>query len=147
MKGKAMCPQKGDFGSRRLTPEQWDALKRRATHDAQAIRAQALRDLFGVAPHAARALGRAVAAVAGRWWTRYIRWRERRAAVRELAALDDRTLKDLGIHRSEIETVISGRETRPHLGQIKALRQCQPGAGSGPRNHRAPALPVEKEAA
>jgi uncharacterized protein YjiS (DUF1127 family) len=145
-----MCAQEGDFGSRRLTPEQWDVLKRRATHDAQAVRAQALRELFGVVPRAlraARTLGHALAAAAGRWWTRYIRWRERRAAVRELAALDDRTLKDLGIHRSEIEAVISGREARPRLGQIKTLRQCQPGAGSDPRNHRAPALPVEKEAA
>jgi uncharacterized protein YjiS (DUF1127 family) len=109
-----------------------------------------LRELFGVVAlplRAARTLGRALAAAAGRWWTRYICWRERRAAVRELAALDDRTLKDLGIHRSEIENVISGREARPRLGQIKALRQCQPGAESGPRNHRASALPVEKAAA
>ena len=45
-----MCAQENDFDYRKLTPEQWDALKHRARHDAQAIRTQALRDLFGVDP-------------------------------------------------------------------------------------------------
>jgi uncharacterized protein YjiS (DUF1127 family) len=142
-----MCKQERDFGYRQLTPEQWDALKRRATHDAQVVRTQALRDLFGVVPLALRTLGRALAAAAGHWWTRYLRWRERRAAVSELAALDDRTLKDLGLHRSEIETVISGHEARPRPGQITALRQFESGARSNACNRRASALSVEKDAA
>jgi uncharacterized protein YjiS (DUF1127 family) len=146
-----MCRQEDDFDYRNLTPEQWDALKRRATHDAQAVRTQALHGLFGVVPRtlrAVRTLDRALAVAAGRCWTRYIRWRERRAAVRELAALDDRTLKDLGLHRSEIETVISGREARPRLGQITVLRQCESGAPSRPRNyHRASAPALGKNAA
>ena len=145
-----MCNQEHDFDDRKLTPEQWDAVKRRATHNAQAARTQTLRGLFGIVPlalRAARAPGRALGAAAGRWWTRYVCWRERRAAVRELAALDDRTLKDLGLHRSEIETVILGREVPPRLGRITVLRPCASDEPSRPRNYRAPALTVEKDAA
>jgi uncharacterized protein YjiS (DUF1127 family) len=145
-----MCKQERDFDYRKLTPEQWDALKRRATLDAQAVRTQALRDLLAIIPLAlrmARTLGLAPAAAAGRWWTRYVCWRERRAAVRELAALDDRTLKDLGLHRSEIETVILGREVPPRLGQITVLRPCASDEPSRPRNRRAPAPSLEKNAA
>jgi uncharacterized protein YjiS (DUF1127 family) len=145
--GNAMCRQEQDFDCRKLTPEQWNALKRYTRHNAQAVRTQALRDLFGIVPLALRTLGLALAAAAGRWWTHYIRWRERRAAVRELAALDDRTLKDLGIYRSEIETVILGREVPPRLGQITVLRPCASDEPSRPRNHRAPAPSLEKNAA
>jgi uncharacterized protein YjiS (DUF1127 family) len=39
---------------------------------------------------------------------RYRNWRERERAYAELSALDDRTLADIGIRRSEIEYVVSG---------------------------------------
>jgi uncharacterized protein YjiS (DUF1127 family) len=39
---------------------------------------------------------------------RYQAWRERERAYAELSALDDRTLADIGVRRSEIEYVISG---------------------------------------
>lgn len=50
----------------------------------------------------------------GRLWTRYWQWRTRIATVAVLRALDDRTLKDLGLHRSEIGSLVYGtrRERR-----------------------------------
>ncbi len=35
-----------------------------------------------------------------------IRGHQRRVAIRELAALDDRTLRDIGLHRGQIHTVV-----------------------------------------
>ena len=102
------------FDARKLTPEQWERLQRGLLLRAHAARAQALRDLPGGVVRWLRAVasgGRdvvrllaeraaATAAVAG---TPTSIRRERRAAIRELGALDDRSLKDLGLHRSEIE--------------------------------------------
>jgi uncharacterized protein YjiS (DUF1127 family) len=42
----------------------------------------------------------------------YIAARKRRAAIAELHALDDYTLKDIGLHRSEIERAVV--ERTPH---------------------------------
>jgi len=36
-------------------------------------------------------------------------WHKRRKAIRELAALDDRLLNDIGIERSEIERLVDDR--------------------------------------
>jgi uncharacterized protein YjiS (DUF1127 family) len=83
----------------RRTPEQWDNIKQGIAARAHAARAKMLREAFGGIPAAVRA-------AAGRWWSAYVAWRERNAAIKELAGLDDRTLKDMGLHRSEIESVI-----------------------------------------
>jgi uncharacterized protein YjiS (DUF1127 family) len=57
------------------------------------------------------ALAKAVIAAAGKWWRAYNIRRARIAAVRELHALDDRMLGDIGVSRSEIErVVVHGRD-------------------------------------
>ena len=83
----------------------------------QAARAQALHDLGGAVLRALqaaagggtaviRALAKAVLAAVGKWWRAYVVRRARNAAVRELHALDDRMLRDIGLSRSEIEWVV-----------------------------------------
>lgn len=129
---------------RPLSPEQWERRKQRAIQRAHEARAQATGDL-------ARRLGRAVrnvaerggdlarsfasraAVMASRWASGYAAWRERRRALRELAALDDRMLRDIGISRSEIESAVYGRDvTRLRDATIAANpRQRWPAAGAG----------------
>jgi uncharacterized protein YjiS (DUF1127 family) len=106
-----------DFENRTLTPEQWAELTRRVTREAHAARAQSLQALYRAVFRSLRAAGAAVfgdwpallAVTAGTWWAAHHAWLERTRAVRALAALDDRALKDMGMHRSEIESVVLGR--------------------------------------
>ena len=41
-------------------------------------------------------------------WRQIRSWRERRAALAQLRALDDAALKDIGLHRSGIEAAVLG---------------------------------------
>jgi uncharacterized protein YjiS (DUF1127 family) len=70
--------------------------------------------------------------MAGKGWRACARWRERRAALRELNALDDRTLRDIGISRSEIDWVVRSTEAARLRTATKAVsrRQHWPAAGS-----------------
>lgn len=43
-------------------------------------------------------------------WFSFREARERRRAVREMQLLDNRTLKDIGINRSEIMSVVHGNQ-------------------------------------
>src|SRR5262245_42955918 len=103
----------------RLAPEEWDRRRRDLIRRAHADRAQALRDIIAGGVRALRTA--AISAVLGaaaetavttarKWWRAYSLWRERKAAVRELRALDDRTLRDIGVNRSEIEWVVYGQD-------------------------------------
>ena len=135
-----------------LTREEWEKARRRIMRRAEAARAQALRDLAGAVLRLVHTLVAAVAAVAGKWWRAYLRRRERNAAVRELRALDDRTLKDIGINRSEIESVVDRRDdTRLRDATIAAnrSRRRDPTAGTGmtSRPQPSPRLLIKKHAA
>jgi uncharacterized protein YjiS (DUF1127 family) len=71
---------------RSLDPEQRERLARQVVERARAYRAATIRGLV-------------------RW---FADWMRRRAAVARLQSFDDRMLKDIGIHRSEIEAVVHG---------------------------------------
>jgi len=117
-----------------LTYEQWERRKQQIIRRAEVARARALRGLVGAVLRGFRTAAWAVAATAGKWWRAYALRRERNAAVRELHALDDRTLKDIGINRSEIEWVVGGQDdTRLRDASIAAnrSRRRDPTVGTG----------------
>jgi uncharacterized protein YjiS (DUF1127 family) len=123
-----------DFYYNGLAPGEWDKARTRIIRRAKAARAQALRDLAGIVLRPLRIAARAVAATAGKWWRAYALRRERNAAMRELHALDDRELKDIGINRSEIWWVVSCQDdTRLRDATIAANRSRwrDPAAGTG----------------
>jgi uncharacterized protein YjiS (DUF1127 family) len=65
-------------------------------------------DRHGAVPRA----GRLVAAVR-RAWVAWCRWQRARDDARALCALDDRTLRDLGLGRDEIGAISRGRGAPP----------------------------------
>ena len=71
---------------RMLTPVQRAELNRRVIERARAYRAEAIKSLF----------------------RRLFGWFRRRAATARLHALDDRTLKDIGLYRGDIESAVRG---------------------------------------
>jgi uncharacterized protein YjiS (DUF1127 family) len=83
-----------------LPPERWEFLRADVAARAREARAQMLRDFANWI--------RAQAAAAVRYWADgYRTWRRRQAAVYELQSLDDRSLRDIGVGRSEIESVVT----------------------------------------
>ena len=121
------------FVSNELTYEQWERRKQQIIRRAEVARTQALRGLVGAVLGGLGTAAWAVAATAGKWWRAYALRRERNAAVRELHALDDRTLKDIGITRGEIEWVVDGEDaTRLRDATIAAnrSRRRDPTAGT-----------------
>jgi len=71
---------------RNPTPADHGRLRRLTIEGAKALRADYLRDL----------------------WLRMVTWYHARTAVTQLRALDDAALKDIGLHRSGIETAVRG---------------------------------------
>jgi uncharacterized protein YjiS (DUF1127 family) len=62
------------------------------------------RLVVGALRHAREGIARAHGA--------YARWRQHREAIRELNSLTDAMLKDMGLHRSEIPSVVYGMHKR-----------------------------------
>ncbi len=147
------------FEHRPPTPEQLRDLQRRAERAAKDYRAQVLRGLcVGAVASLRRAAGGGrdvvrtlrdrAAAAASKRWRAYALGRERRAAVRELAALDDRMLKDFGLHRSEIENVVYGAEAaRSRAAQSEGARRSRIGTRLGACADRRPAPLIDRSAA
>jgi uncharacterized protein YjiS (DUF1127 family) len=123
-----------NFEHKPLTPEQMDHLQRVVARDAKQARAQAVRGLVNALVRGWRSAASANFDRLRGWWTAYEGWRARRAAIRELAGLDDRMLKDLGLHRSEIESVVGGRSsTGATEGRVAAVHFHKPRARPGAR--------------
>jgi uncharacterized protein YjiS (DUF1127 family) len=147
------------FEHRPLTPEQWDRLTRSAMRRAGEMRAQALRNLFVAiltsVQRAAkgggdltRVLGRRIADAARRRWRAYAAWRDRQLAIKELGLLDDRALKDIGLHRSEIESAVYGPDS-PRLseGKVAAFLYHKPYVRRSIATKGAPTGLIDKSAA
>ena len=88
----------------RMTTEQQLLVRRMIVAQARLARTRALRELWrGLSWLPQRATVALMPA-----WRAIALWRKRRRAVRELRALDDRTLRDIGLGRSEIECAVRG---------------------------------------
>ena len=113
-----MCAKPEDIiDYRDLTPDEWQRERQQILTRAQAARAGAMRELGSALLHPWQAVLAVVRA--------YARWRERREAVRELHALDDRPLRDIGVSRSEIEWVVSSQQAARVRAAVKAVRPRQ----------------------
>lgn len=53
----------------------------------------------------------------------FAQWRERRRAIRDLAAMPDHLLKDIGVERHAISDVVNGLQTRQRLANRTARGQ------------------------
>jgi len=135
-----MLEPRTDF--RQLSPEQWERSRQEIIQRANEARARVVRDLvrglFRSMAESGRDLARSVTfqalTMAGRWIRGYANWLKRRQAVRALAALDDCALKDIGIHRSEIEAVVDGRD-------LKRKSECEV---SAPLSHQRCHRPITR---
>lgn len=67
------------------------------------------------APHgtARRSWASILADMLQRWLVAYMTWRLERAAIAQLGSLSDRTLKDMGLSRSEIMRAVRGEGSAP----------------------------------
>lgn len=88
----------------RLHEKQMRVIERRA----RKARVEAYRQVFGGLSRGIRRLSRSLGSLADR----YSRWRQEQIATREIEALDDRLLRDIGIQRSDIRTVVQGLAAR-----------------------------------
>jgi uncharacterized protein YjiS (DUF1127 family) len=131
-----------------LPPDEWEQRRRQIIQDAHAARALAFRDLFGQILLPIRRMASGVGAALRRWGRAYATWRTRRQAIAELAGLDDRALKDFGISRSEIESVVyGGGSKRVAEGKAAAVLFHKPYDGPTTGRELAQKQLIEKNAA
>jgi uncharacterized protein YjiS (DUF1127 family) len=113
----------GSSDYRTLSPEQKYLFRQELIRRAHAQRAELMRRLIG---KPFTALGKALAAGAvkllAKWRADYAIARAKRDAVSRLMKLDDSTLKDIGVARSEIQSIVQLRE------QDETRRQREPRA-------------------
>jgi uncharacterized protein YjiS (DUF1127 family) len=88
----------------RMTIEQQLHAQRMIIAQARLARAHALRGLWRGLSRLPQRAGVALMPA----WRAVVLWHKRRRAVRELRALDDRSLRDIGLGRSEIECAVRG---------------------------------------
>src|SRR5215470_119061 len=129
---------------RKLTAERWCALRQEVLRRAQAARTQALRDVAEGIRSAAAELAAAAWSLVRNWRKAHAVRRERKAAIRALAALDDRTLRDIGLGRSEIESAVYDPERQ--MARNLAVMRHHARAGR-PATRTGRTHPIEKSAA
>jgi uncharacterized protein YjiS (DUF1127 family) len=98
---------------RRLPPERLETVKAQARERAYALRAEMLREFGRWLVHGPEELAR-----------RFLAWRQHRKAVRELQGLDYRTLRDMGIARSEIEYLVAGGDPERRMPRRAAAQRA-----------------------
>jgi uncharacterized protein YjiS (DUF1127 family) len=105
--------------ARAPAPDDRERFAREVIFHARVERAKAMRALVRTLLLTwPRKIGLAAWRVLADGWTAYRRRRQRRQAVAELRALDDRELKDIGLRRGEIEWVVYGPDaTRRERGK------------------------------
>ncbi len=148
-----------EFLDQRHSPEWWERHKQRILREAREARTRQLRGLVRAIFSPVRTLAAAgrrlawliaarIAAAAGRWGRDYATWRSRRRAIAELGVLDDRALRDFGISRSEIESVVYGRHAAEvGEGKIAARLFHKPDDRRSPGTTPATRQPLRKSAA
>jgi uncharacterized protein YjiS (DUF1127 family) len=123
-----------------------DDQKQRFMHEAKALRAASVRILLERLGGSFSVAAQWAAGAICKGWHSYARRLEYRTAIKELNGLDDRSLKDIGLHRSEIESVVYGAEARQE-GKVAALLFHKPppkrSAGKPPAFRH----PIERNAA
>ncbi len=67
-------------------------------------------------------------------------WQRRRRAISELTALGDRTLKDIGLHRSDIRSVVEELLVSESSSRVKTTRPAERTFSATPRNARQEAV-------
>ena len=63
--------------------------------------------------------GRWLGAVLKRWWVARMQRRLDRLAIRQLMAMSDRELKDIGVVRSQIEFAVCAERNRERVGALR----------------------------